>query len=175
MQSLGKKPIVDLTGKVFDFLTVIGPASERKSGIPTWDCKCQCGVMLPVTGKMLRKKHTRSCGCLRAITIAAVCTTHGATRKGQYTAEYHIYYAMLARCKNPDNKNWKDYGGRGISVCERWQGEHGYENFLADKGVRPSPQHSIDRWPNNDGNYEPDNTRWATKKEQVDNRRCTRK
>ncbi len=79
---------------------------------------------------------------------------------------------MIKRCGNPNTKQYADYGGRGITVCERWKTS--FENFLADMGVKPSPTHSIDRFPNNDGNYEPGNCRWATRAEQCLNRRNNR-
>lgn len=78
---------------------------------------------------------------------------------------------MLTRCTNQNQKCWKDYGGRGIKVCDHWASN--YQNFLADMGRKPTPQHSLDRYPNNDGNYEPDNCRWATRKEQNSNTRAT--
>jgi hypothetical protein len=82
---------------------------------------------------------------------------------------------MISRCKNPKNIGYKNYGGRGIRVCDRWRfgedGKSGYECFISDVGRRPSSDHSIDRYPDNDGNYEPTNVRWATRKEQRDNQR----
>ncbi len=90
--------------------------------------------------------------------------THGLTK----TPEYRTWCSMKSRCKYPAHVSWKDYGGRGIQVCERWL--HSFENFLADMGKRP-PGTSIDRWPNNDGNYQPGNCRWATSLQQNRNRR----
>ncbi len=91
---------------------------------------------------------------------------HGHTaNKGSLT--YRSWSKMIQRCRNPQNDRWKDYGGRGIQVCARWQT---FEHFLSDMGVRP-PGKSLDRYPNKDGNYEPGNTRWATPKEQSNNTR----
>ena len=174
MESRGSKPITNLTGQVFTRLTVRECVRDAKGRV-AWRCDCSCGGSKVVKAACMFSGDTKSCGCLRREVMRAKATKHGACMPGQRTPEYWIHRRLMDRCMNPNDKNWKDYGSRGISVCERWLGEHGFENFLADKGVRPSPQHSIDRWPNNDGNYEPDNTRWATKKEQVDNRRCTRK
>jgi hypothetical protein len=96
---------------------------------------------------------------------------HGNTRHGRSkTPEYRIWAGILQRCYNPRVKSYQRYGGIGVGVCDRWR-EHncGFENFLADVGMRPSPLHSIDRFPNHKGNYEPGNVRWATQTEQVRN------
>lgn len=95
---------------------------------------------------------------------------HGESQGGGRTVEYHIWEAMTQRCRNPRASGYAGYGARGIAVCERWLT---YENFLADVGRRPSPRHSLDRR-DNDGDYSPENVRWATPKEQARNRRTTR-
>lgn len=86
-----------------------------------------------------------------------------------------VWYSMIRRCTNPKDKAWPGYGGRGITVCIRWTGKEGFENFVVDMGPRPSRRYELDRYPNNDGNYEPDNCRWATKSQQNSNRRNNRR
>jgi hypothetical protein len=97
---------------------------------------------------------------------------HGHAKQGGRTPEYHCWVDIKGRCLNPNMKFYKDYGGRGIKVCDKWKDD--FLAFLADVGLRPSPLHTIDRHPNNDGNYEPGNVRWATRDQQVANRRSTR-
>jgi hypothetical protein len=104
------------------------------------------------------------CGCLNRELVVQRHLKHGEAKLR--TAEYRAWASMLDRCNNPNRKHYKYYGGRGIKVCERWMT---FANFLADMGRRPSPLHSIDRWPNPDGDYEPGNCRWATRMQQRHN------
>lgn len=87
--------------------------------------------------------------------------------------EHTAWRNMRQRCTYRKHRSWKDYGGRGITVCARWLGPDGYAHFLADMGRKPSPDHSLDRFPNNDGDYSPDNCRWATRSQQQNNTRRT--
>lgn len=163
------KPAKDLSGLKFNRLSVVecvGCTPQRNS---IWKCKCDCGNECRVVGSSLVNGTITSCGCYRRERTAAMGRK---TRKhGMWnTPEYKTWQGIIQRCENKNGSAYDDYGGRGIKVCERW---HQFENFLADMGKRPSPEHSIDRYPNNDGHYEPGNCRWATRKEQQRNRRNT--
>jgi hypothetical protein len=154
----------DLTGQRFGRLLVIGPAPSRPR-YPKWQCKCSCGRTAVVGGQNLRNGSNVSCGCFRR--------PHGHASKGgdAISPTYHSWTHMVARCTDSGSDHFAHYGGRGITVCDRWRS---FENFLADMGERP-PGTSIDRHPNNDGNYEPGNCRWATPREQMNNTRLTRR
>jgi hypothetical protein len=119
----------------------------------------------PVSTGALRDGTSQSCGCLRR-ELQTIRAKHGGTK----SSEHNIWLGIYQRCFNENHPAYHSYGGRGITVCERWRDANGFANFLADMGRRPSPKHSIDR-KNNDGNYEPDNCRWATSKEQCNNNR----
>lgn len=156
----------DLTEKKFNRLTVIERAENNKYNRATWLCKCDCGNMIIVSGNALLKSNTKSCGCLRSETVRkSKNKIHGMTD----TRIFHCWSAMKDRCTNERHKAYKNYGGRGIRVCDEWL--HDFQTFYEwamENGY--SDELSIDRI-DNDGNYEPSNCRWITYKEQQNNKR----
>lgn len=157
---------LNLVGEKFGYLTVLefsgALAGNRSNKI--WVCRCDCGEIKNVRGDKLKSGETVSCGCMKVAIQRSKVTTHGM----KHTKTYTSWRSMKDRCLNPKNEYFKDYGGRGIRVCERWMAS--FENFLADMGAAP-PGKSLDRHPDMNGNYEPGNCRWATPKEQNRNRR----
>jgi hypothetical protein len=160
------KNALDLTGQRFGKLIVLKQADEGSDewGSVLWDCACDCGNMKKISAGFLRSKHTQSCGCWKH----EVSVTHGLARKGKIAPEYRCWQHMKERCNNSKERQFKNYGGRGIKVCARW--ENSFESFFEDVGLRPNAKLSLDRI-NNNGDYEPGNVRWATAKQQQNNRR----
>ena len=155
---------IDLLGRRFGRLTVISEAAKIKKRI-RWLCLCDCGKTKIIDGSNLRNGYTRSCGCLHSEVIKAANSTH----KQAKTRLYHIWMNMKARCLNPKNKSWNRYGGRGIKVCGEWLED--FERFSRwAKTNGYSEELSIDRIDVN-GNYEPNNCRWATPQKQARNTR----
>jgi hypothetical protein len=159
---------IDLTGRIFGRLTVLSCAKRGGKAPLRWNCLCSCGAETLAQGGALKNGHTRSCGCLSSETAVKTHTTHGAAPSGARTKTYKVWTGMKYRCDNPNEPAWKDYGGRGIAVCERW---YDFANFLADMGEKPEGW-SIERT-DNDGGYSPGNCVWADQRTQVRNRRNT--
>jgi hypothetical protein len=155
---------LDLVGQTFGRLLVVARVESTRHGKRRWLVECTCGVRKEVTGGNLTTGQVLSCGCLSRERTTQRNTTHGLHSR----AEYEVWKSLRQRCFNPHKANFRDYGGRGIKVCERWES---FSNFLADMGPPPTPAHSIDRV-NNDGDYEPANCRWATIAEQCNNTRA---
>lgn len=168
--STGRSP--DLTGKVYGRLTLIRRLGYIKC---TWYlCQCACGVQKELDLNNLASGRTRSCGCLQKEFAGSASVTHGfaSLKGGAKPSMYRSWQHIKSRCFNKKTKSYPGYGGRGISMCERWR--FSFQNFLADMGEPPAPKgYTIERI-DNDGNYEPGNCCWATRAEQSKNKRNTR-
>jgi len=158
------RKIENLIDKKFGLLTVeSGPF--RKDNLIYWNCICKCGNNKLVKSGNLKNNKTKSCGCL----YKSRSKHNGNTYK--HKKEYAIWNSMINRCYNKNNKDYKNYGGKGIKVCDRWK--NNFSNFFNDMGLKPESM-SLDRI-NNNGNYEPENCKWSTYIEQASNRSNNRK
>lgn len=165
------RPREDVVGQRFGRLVVL----ERwiRQGRSFVRCLCDCGTEKTFQLNNLVSASTESCGCLRQQVSTKLLRSwrtfvHGEACRANVTPEYVAWCAMIQRCEYPKHDRWHRYGGRGITICAEWR--NSYEAFLAHVGRRPTPSHSIDRYPNPDGNYEPGNVRWATRSEQAKNK-----
>jgi hypothetical protein len=162
-----------MIGQKFNRLTVIEEVEKlryKNQTVKRFLCKCECGNEKIIIGKHIRNGSTKSCGCFN-IEVSSDRGKKQFTKHGNY---YHplwnTYKDMIRRCYNENREDYKWYGGRGIKVDEVWLGDEGFNNFVKDMGLKPDVHYSIDRI-NVDGNYGPKNTKWATSKEQANNRR----
>ena len=162
---------LNMVGLKYGRLTMLGYAGYlqyKRYRSFYWKCKCDCGTISVHHGGAIRANQITSCGCFKSEKATKMATTHGKHR----TTEWNSWASMKRRCMDPKNNRYYLYGGIGIKVCARWLGENGFKRFLDDMGQKPTKTHSIDRYPDPYGNYEPTNCRWATPVEQRHNRRA---
>lgn len=155
--------MLEITGEVYGRLVAVKPMVLDREW--HWLFRCECGAEKVMPISRVRRGNTRSCGCLHREQVAQRNRTHGLSHR----PEHNAWSSMISRCENASVATYRHYGGRGITVCERW---HTFALFIEDMGLRPTPAHSIDRTAVN-GNYEPGNCRWATRQEQSLNRTST--
>lgn len=153
--------LIDLNGKKFGKLTVVKRVENNKHRQPQWLCKCDCGNETIVSGQKLRTGHTKSCGCI--IFEQKTRLKHGMTNTSLFTR----WMNMKSRCYNPKNKRYSRYGARGITICDEWMDFSNFYNWAMQNGFKESL--TLDRIDNDNG-YCPENCRWATQKQQSNNK-----
>jgi len=163
---MGPKP-ENLSGQKFHMLTALSKVDKTTRFGTRWLCRCDCGIEKTVMAHNLKCGNTVSCGCHRRSRRFSI-HKHGHAKDGQASREYTAWAHAKTRCSNPNDKKWKDYGGRGITMCKEWR--ESFSAFLSYMGECP-PRLTLDRYPNNNGNYEPGNCRWASVHDQNLNRR----
>lgn len=156
--------IINITGLKFGKLTVSSRSEIKKGKEILWECICDCGGKKITRAADLKNGKTQSCGCIKSSMLVSRNTKHGFAG----TRIYEIWQGMVKRCTNPNCKAYRLYGGRGITVCERWMN---FIDFYNDTLQGYSDKLSLDRFPDTNGNYEPNNFRWATEKQQGNNKR----
>lgn len=161
---------LDMIGHRYGQLVVMADSLRTTRLTRFCICKCDCGNEKHIRAGDLRSGRAKSCGCMIKSAVTKRNTTHGHALTGKCTTEFRAWTGMLSRCYNSNRERYKNYGGRGITVCDRWLTS--FENFYSDLGPKPSPQYSLDRIDNN-GNYEPSNCHWATKEQQARNKSNT--
>lgn len=155
--------LINRIGQRYGKLVVLEKSKKKAIRCAFWKCRCDCGKEIILPSESLATGNTKSCGCgLKAWRRSGICNSKHRMYK---TPEYSVWDAMKQRCRNKNHPCYHRYGGRGISVCKRWDD---FENFLYDMGKRPHPKLSIERR-DNDGNYEPSNCYWANQSEQIYN------
>lgn len=160
---------IEMTGKRFGRLVVLEKSAKKKPGKIYWICKCDCGnTTHPIDGASLRNGKTKSCGCFGREQVRKAHTTHG----GRYSKINYIWHNMKERCNNPSYRDYENYGGRGIAVCDEWNNSFEcFRDWALNNGYNPNAKRgmcTLDRI-NVNGNYEPSNCRWTTQKEQCNN------
>lgn len=162
---------IDMTGQTFGRYIVLRFVGQMHNYGAHWECRCSCGNIRVVAGQALRNGTTKSCGCLRQEEVSTYNYRHGHSPASHFSPTYATWANMIQRCTNQNRREWKNYGGRGITVCKRWQDS--FKNFLEDMGKKPNVKLTIERINNNKG-YSKGNCKWATRIENNNNRRPAR-